>query len=87
LSWTLYHVIATESPLYGLDADGMAAAKISLMLVVSGYDVVAAQTVHARRAYDHFDVLFGKRYVDIFMNSDDGQLKIDYSLFHETLAE
>src|SRR6202040_803378 len=47
LSWTLYHVLDEQSPLHGLDADDLAASSVSLVVVVSGYDVVAAQTVHA----------------------------------------
>ena len=53
LSWTLYHVIDETSPLYGLNADDFEAANVSLVVVVSGYDVVAAQTVHARKSYEH----------------------------------
>ena len=53
LSWTLYHVIDQESPLYGLDPEALGASAVSLVVVVSGYDVVAAQTVHARKSYDH----------------------------------
>ena len=58
LSWTLHHVLDEQSPLYGLNADDLDAAKVSLMVVVSGYDVVAAQTVHARKSYDHPDIRF-----------------------------
>jgi len=76
LSWTLYHV---------LDADDLDAAQVSLVVVVSGYDVVAAQTVHARRSYDHPDIRFGHRYADILDTSDDGRLRIDYGKFHDTL--
>ncbi len=65
LSWTLFHVIDETSPLYGLDADGLEAANVSLVVVVSGYDVVAAQTVHARKSYDHPDIRFGHRYAEI----------------------
>ena len=85
LSWTLYHVVDEQSPLYGLDADDLEAAKASLVLVVSGYDVVAAQTVHARRSYDHPDIRFGQRYADILDTSEDGRLRVDYGRFHETL--
>jgi len=85
LSWTLYHVLDEQSPLYGLNADDLDAAKVSLMVVVSGYDVVAAQTVHARRPYDHSDIRFGHRYADIIDTSDEGRLKIDYGRFHDTL--
>ncbi len=85
LSWTLYHIIDEESPLYGLDADGLVAASVSLVVVVSGYDVVAAQTVHARKSYEHSDIRFGHRYADILDTSDDGRIRIDYGRFHETL--
>src|ERR1700694_5946577 len=84
LSWTLYHVLDEESPLYGLDAEDLEASNVSLVLVVSGYDVVAAQTVHARKSYDHPDIRFGQRYADILGNTEDGRLKIDYGKFHQT---
>jgi inward rectifier potassium channel len=85
LSWTLYHVIDEASPLYGLNADNLDASSVSLVVVVSGYDVVAAQTVHARRPYDHSDIRFGHRYADILGISEDGRLRIDYGRFHDTL--
>src|SRR5216684_5685057 len=53
LSWTLYHVIDETSPLYRMNADDLAASEVSLVVVVSGYDVVAAQIVHARKSYDY----------------------------------
>jgi inward rectifier potassium channel len=85
LSWTLYHVLDEASPLYGFDAEKLGAASASLVVVVSGYDVVAAQTVHARKPYDHSEIRFGHRYADILDNSEEGRLKINYGRFHETL--
>src|ERR1700738_5173517 len=87
LSWTLYHVIDEQSPLYGLDADDLAASGVSLVVVVSGYDVVAAQPVHARRSYDHDEIRFGQHYADILDSSEDGRIRIDYGRFHETVEE
>ncbi len=85
LSWTLYHVLDEKSPLYQTNADDLEAYKASLALVVSGYDVVAAQTVHARKSYDHSDIRFGHRYADILDTSDDGRLRVDYGRFHDTI--
>jgi inward rectifier potassium channel len=85
LSWTLYHVLDEKSPLYGLDADAIGAIKASLVVVVTGYDVVAAQTIHARRSYDHTDIRFGRHYANILDDLDDGRLRINYARFHETL--
>jgi len=87
LTWTLYHVVNEESPLYGLTAEDLAASNASLIVVVSGYDVVAAQTVHSRQSYDHPDILFGHRYADIIGVAEDGRLKIDYGRFHDTFEE
>ncbi len=85
LSWTLYHILDEQSPLHGLDADDLAASEVSLVVVVSGYDVVAAQIVHARKSYDYRDIRFGRRYADILEITDEGRLRIDYGRFHETL--
>ena len=87
LSWTLYHTLDETSPLYNLDTDGMGAASIAIAVVVSGYDVVAAQTIHARKTYDHTDIRFGQRYADILDNLGDGRIRIDYGKFHDTVAE
>src|SRR5471032_1533956 len=81
LSWTLYHVLNEQSPLYGLNADDLEAANVSLAVVVSGYDVVAAQTVHARKTYEHSDIRFGHRYEDILGTAEDGRTRIDYGKF------
>jgi inward rectifier potassium channel len=85
LSWTIYHVLDERSPLYQTNADDLEAYKASLALVVSGYDVVAAQTVHARKSYEYSDIRFGHRYADILATSDDGRLRVDYGRFHETV--
>ena len=85
LSWTLFHVIDQHSPLYDLDAAELDAVNAGLGLFVSGLDDVAAQTVHARKSYEHSDIRFGHRYAEILQATDDGRLRIDYSLFHETI--
>jgi inward rectifier potassium channel len=56
LSWTLYHVVDEQSPLFGVTPEDLEASHISLIVVVTGYDVIAAQTVHARKTYDHPDI-------------------------------
>ncbi|WP_315741315.1 MULTISPECIES: ion channel [unclassified Bradyrhizobium] len=86
LSWTLYHVIDDTSPLHGMATADLEAGNVSLSVVVTGYDVVAAQTVHARKTYDHPDICFGRRYADILdATSTDGRIRIDYGRFHETV--
>ncbi len=85
LSWTLFHAIDQDSPLYGLNAEDLETCKASLVMVVSGYDVVAAQTVHARKSYEYSDIRFGHRYAEILGTAEDGRLRIDYGRFHDTV--
>ena len=85
LSWTLYHALDEDSPLYGQTAEDLEACKVSLVAVVSGYDIVAAQTIHARRLYDHSDILFGYSYAEILGTLEDGRVRIDYGRFHDTV--
>jgi inward rectifier potassium channel len=77
-------VIDAQSPFFGLTAGDLEASDISLVVVVTGYDVVAAQIVHARKTYDHPNVRFGRRYFDVIHPSDDGRIRIDYGRFHDT---
>jgi inward rectifier potassium channel len=84
LTWTLYHVIDEQSALYGLTAADFDEFDVSLVVVVSGHDVVAAQTVQAGRSYQHGDVRFSHRYVDVLDTSENGRIKIDYGRFHDT---
>ncbi|WP_426434393.1 ion channel [Bradyrhizobium genosp. P] len=85
LSWTLFHTIDQDSPLRGLEAADLAAVNAGLGVIVSGYDDVAAQTVHARKSYEYSDIRIGHRYAEILKATDDGRLRIDYSRFHETI--
>jgi inward rectifier potassium channel len=87
LSWTLFHVIDETSPLYGLTAEDLKANNITLAVVVSGYDSVAAQTIHARKSYEHPEIRIGHRYAEILGTTEDGRLRVDYSRFHDTLED
>jgi inward rectifier potassium channel len=87
LSWTLFHIIDEASPLHGLSADDLESIQASLVMVVSGYDVVAAQTVHARKSYEYPDIRFGHRYAEILDTAEDGRVRVDYGRFHDTLPE
>jgi len=87
LSWSIFHKIDPASPLYGLNADDLAALEGALVLNVSGVDDSSAQELHARRLYSHRDIRWNYRYRDITSISSDGRLLIDYDLFHDVVPE
>jgi len=84
LSWTLFHVIDQHSPLYGIGPEQLRASGAVFIVLVSGYDEIAAQTIHARKTYDCRAIRHGHRYADIVSATDDGRVRIDYGRFHQT---
>jgi inward rectifier potassium channel len=87
LSWTLFHVIDPTSPLYGLSKDDLAASDTALGLNVSGVDDNSTQHLYARKLYAQHEILWRHRYRDISSFSPEGRLVIDYSKFHDVVAE
>ena len=87
LSWTVFHAIDDTSPLYGMTADDLATFDVALALNVSGVDDSSAQHLYARQLYSYHDIRWNHRYQDITSISAEGRLLIDYSQFHEIVAE
>lgn len=85
--WLVMHVVDETSPLYGLDAEGMAKAEIELEIAVMGFDDVTLQTVHAMHLYGDKDILLGQRFVDTLAILPNGDMVLDVTKFHDTIAE
>lgn len=86
LSWTLFHPIDPDSPIYGLPEEDFGASEINFVLSISGFDETSAQTVHARQTFAAQDLRFGHEFVDIFSLDDSGVRHVDYARVHETRA-
>jgi inward rectifier potassium channel len=86
LIWTIFHVIDENSPFYGLSTEQLSASTANLIVLVSGYDEVAAQTMHGRKIYFVKDIRHGHRYANI-ASATESRVKIDYGRFHETQQE
>ena len=87
LSWTIFHVIDSTSPLHGVAPEDFAASSASLILSVGGRDENFGQDVHARKNYIAADVRFGSRFVDILSVREDGATVMDHGLLHEVAPE
>ncbi len=87
LSWTLFHRIDGESPLFGWDAQRLEEAEAALTLTVRGTDEVVAQVLRARQTYSWQDIVFGHQFVDLLENNADGNVVLDYTLFHDIEPE
>jgi len=86
LSWTLMHMIDSQSPLHGMDAAGLIAANVRTFVSFEARDPDLASMVHDMRVYDPQDVLFGMRYVDIITNDEFGQPVADLTKIDDVVA-
>jgi inward rectifier potassium channel len=87
LTWTIIHVIDERSPLFGKTIADFETEKLSLILLVTGFDENAAQDIHARKNYRYSDVMHGRHYTDIISVDDAGRTLIDYHHFHTTTPD
>jgi len=85
MTWTVIHEIDEQSPLHGRDQASLEADALRFIVSFTGIDATFSQTVHARHIYEHGDVQWGRRFVDIVDNTDDGRLRVDYQRFHDTV--
>ncbi len=85
MTWTVIHEIDAASPLHGHDAVSLGANALRFIVSFTGIDATFSQLVHARHIYEHDDVKWGHRFVDIVDNTEDGRLRVDYQRFHDTV--
>lgn len=84
LSWTLFHTIDRESPLYGMSAEDIANSDLNFAVTISGLDETSAQLVHSRYRYTGQDLRVGHEFVDIIRIDEEGMRHMDYAKIHET---
>jgi inward rectifier potassium channel len=87
LSWMLFHIIDKESPLYGATASDLEDGDALLVLNVGGLDDSSAQQLYARHVYSWRDIRWQHRYRDITSVSPQGRFLLDYTKFHDVVAE
>jgi inward rectifier potassium channel len=81
---TLRHLIDEQSPLFGATPESLQTERAVLIASVVGIDPVIPASVQTQQDYTWRDVRFGERFVEIYTESGDGQLTVDYGRLHET---
>ena len=84
LTFTMMHVIDSDSPLYGATLEQLKADMAELLVTVTGIDETMSQTIHARHSYLPDEMLFGSRFADMFGYLPDGRVAIDMGQFDAT---
>lgn len=85
LSWSLMHVIDASSPLFGESPESLDSKQAALLLTIEGIDETTAQSILARQRWNHSDLRWNYRYVDLVNEDADGVNTIDYNVFHQVV--
>jgi inward rectifier potassium channel len=85
LSWLATHTIDGASPIADLTPDSLAASNINIMVTFQGIDDRLAATVHTRYAYNVSDIVFDRRFADLFnIDPETGRSYLDFEKFDST---
>jgi inward rectifier potassium channel len=83
MTFTAMHPIDAASPLENATAASLASESVEIIVTVTGLDETLLQPVHARTSYLAHEVRWDHRFADLFIETPDGRLAIDYRRFHE----
>jgi inward rectifier potassium channel len=84
LSWTLFHTIDADSPLYMLSPEEIAESDLNFAVTLSGLDETSSQLVHGRHRYSGQDLRVGHEFVDIVRVDEEGMRHMDFAKIHDT---
>jgi inward rectifier potassium channel len=76
MNWTVVHPLDEESPFFGFSADDMKKADVELYVMLRGYDDVFSNQVLQRTSYTYDEILFDRKFVPMYRESDDGTTTI-----------
>jgi inward rectifier potassium channel len=85
LAWTLRHAIDAASPLHGLSVEQLIEMDAQFVVSITGTDATLAAPVHAVRAYEPADLLWGFRFADVMTVDGRGRTRIELARLHEVL--
>jgi inward rectifier potassium channel len=81
---TLRHVIDESSPLYGMTPEDLKKSDTRLMASVVCIDTVIPAPVESATDYSYDDILWNRRFVEIYTETPDGRLTVDYGRIDNT---
>ena len=84
LTWQIMHRIDEASPLRDVTPQQMREGDMRLAVTLTGMDEIFAAAISARHTYGYEDILFERRFVDIFSEGDHARhLYVDLGRFHD----
>jgi inward rectifier potassium channel len=85
MSWLATHAIDDASPIADVTPDTLAATNLNIIVTLQGIDDRLAATIHTRYAYNADDIVFDRRFADIFLtDAETGLRYLDFEKFDAT---
>ena len=84
LSFLAVHTIDDKSPLYNMSPDDLRDTNMNIVVTFTGIDDLLATTIHSRYSWSYDDIVFDKKFVDIFGRDESGNRFLDLGPIHET---
>ena len=85
LSFLVEHVIDDTSPLYGVTARDLRETEANIVVTFVGIDDQLASSVHSRYLWTWNDVLFERKFVDMFGRDEQGNRMLDLGPINDTV--
>ena len=76
MNFTVVHPIDEDSPLVGFNGDDMKTADVELYVLVKAFDDVYSNVVLQRTSYTFEEIQFGRKFLPMYRESDDGKTTI-----------
>src|SRR5450755_546341 len=76
MNWTVVHPLNEESPLFEYTREDMKAADLEVYVSVRGFDDVYSNVVQQRTSYTFDEILFNRKFVQMYRESPDGKTTI-----------
>ncbi len=86
LTWTLMHRIDKSSPLWGLTHEDLIRQNAEICVAITGIDETLAVPVCGQYAYPAEEILWDRRFADVFSWSKNGRCQINFSHLHKTVT-
>ncbi len=83
LHWVVVHPIDERSPLHGVGEPELRASQAEVLVLLSGMDETFSQVVHVRTSYRAEEIVWGARFVDMFLRGEEGLIGVDMRRLHD----
>ncbi len=76
MSWTVVLPIDETIPFYGFTEEDMKNADVEIYVMLRGFDDIFSNYAQQRTSYTYKEILFDRKFIPMFRESDDGQTTI-----------